>query len=173
MRTPENSWLWGTLINKSSSKSLHTYTETKLHPRANKFQSKTYHANSPATQEHSPELQYTGCPKSLQTHWHLITHYWKLHCTPERRNPSPPTRTPKQASLTRKPWQAPVQPHPQWGNSTIKRTPQTARIWKGQPKHLENKMELQINSLETRIEKIQEMFNKDLEEIKNSQWIMQ
>ena len=32
--------------------------------------------------------------------------------------------------------------------------------------NLENKMELQINSLETRIEKIQEMFNKDLEEIR-------
>ena len=31
---------------------------------------------------------------------------------------------------------------------------------------LENKLELQINSLETRIEKMQEMFNKDLEEIK-------
>ena len=30
-------------------------------------------------------------------------------------------------------------------------------------------MELQINSLETKIEKIQEMFNKDLEEIKKSQ----
>ena len=37
---------------------------------------------------------------------------------------------------------------------------------------LENKIELQINSLETRIEKMQEMFNKDLEEIKNSQSIM-
>ena len=32
--------------------------------------------------------------------------------------------------------------------------------------NLENKMELQINSLETRIEKMQEMFNKDLEEVK-------
>ena len=32
--------------------------------------------------------------------------------------------------------------------------------------NLENKMELPINSLETRIEKMQEMFNKDLEEIK-------
>ena len=31
-----------------------------------------------------------------------------------------------------------------------------------------NKMELQINSLETRIEKRQEMFNKDIEEIKKS-----
>ena len=38
--------------------------------------------------------------------------------------------------------------------------------------NLENKMELQINTLETRIEKMQEMFNKDLEEIKKSQSIM-
>ena len=33
-------------------------------------------------------------------------------------------------------------------------------------------MESQINSLETRIEKMQERFNKDLEEIKKSQYIM-
>ena len=33
--------------------------------------------------------------------------------------------------------------------------------------NLENKMELQINSLETSIEKVQEMFNMDLEEIKS------
>ena len=100
-------------------------------------------------------------------------------------------------------------------NNAIKRTPQTARIQKGHPKHsnlnkmkrqrntqqvkeqdkcppnqtkeekignlpdkefrimimkmiqnLENNVELQINSLETRTEKRQEMFNKDLEEIK-------
>ena len=38
--------------------------------------------------------------------------------------------------------------------------------------NIENKMELQINSLETRIEKIQEKFNRDLEEIKKSQSIM-
>ena len=38
--------------------------------------------------------------------------------------------------------------------------------------NLENKTELQINSLETRIEKMQERFNKDLEEIKKSQSIM-
>ena len=31
--------------------------------------------------------------------------------------------------------------------------------------NLENKKELQMNSLETRIEKMQERFNKDLEEI--------
>ena len=38
--------------------------------------------------------------------------------------------------------------------------------------NFENKMELKINSLETRIEKMQEKFNKDLEEIKKSQSIM-
>ena len=36
--------------------------------------------------------------------------------------------------------------------------------------NLENQMESQINNLETRIEKIR--FNKDLEEIKKSQYIM-
>jgi len=75
--------------------------ETKLHPRANKFQSKTYHANSPATQEHSPEHEKAGFPKSHQIHRHLKTHYWILHC--ERINPTPPTRTPMQASQNRKP----------------------------------------------------------------------
>ena len=34
--------------------------------------------------------------------------------------------------------------------------------------NFENKMELKINSLETSIEKMQEKFNKDLEEIKKS-----
>ena len=38
--------------------------------------------------------------------------------------------------------------------------------------NLENKMESQIESLETSIEKMQERFNKDLEEIKKSQYIM-
>ena len=43
--------------------------------------------------------------------------------------------------------------------------------------NLENKMELQINKslspiLETMIEKMQESFNKDLEEIKKSQYMM-
>ena len=37
--------------------------------------------------------------------------------------------------------------------------------------NLDNKMGLQINSLETRIEKMQEMFNKD-PEVKKSQSIM-
>ena len=34
--------------------------------------------------------------------------------------------------------------------------------------NLESKLELQINSLETKMEKMQEMFNEDLEEIKKS-----
>ena len=38
--------------------------------------------------------------------------------------------------------------------------------------NFQKKMELQINSLETRIETIQEKFNKDLEEIKKIQSIM-
>ena len=38
--------------------------------------------------------------------------------------------------------------------------------------NLENKKELQIHILETRIEKMQARFNKDLEEIKKSQYIM-
>ena len=38
--------------------------------------------------------------------------------------------------------------------------------------NFENKMESQINRLETRIEKMQEMFNQDLEETKKSQSIM-
>ena len=38
--------------------------------------------------------------------------------------------------------------------------------------NFENKMELQKYRLETRIGKMQEMFNKDLEEIKKSQSIM-
>ena len=38
--------------------------------------------------------------------------------------------------------------------------------------NLEKKMELQINRLESRIEKMQQMFKKNLEEIKKSQSIM-
>ena len=38
--------------------------------------------------------------------------------------------------------------------------------------NLENTMKLHINSLETRMEKMQEMFNKDLEEKQKSQLIM-
>ena len=30
-------------------------------------------------------------PKVTPNHWPLKTHCWALHCTPERRNPAPPT----------------------------------------------------------------------------------
>ena len=40
---------------KSPTKSLFTYTETTLHPRANKLQSKTHHVNSLAKQGHNLE----------------------------------------------------------------------------------------------------------------------
>ena len=36
--------------------------------------------------------------------------------------------------------------------------------------NIEDKMEAQINRLEAQIEKMQEMFNKHLEELKNKQW---
>ena len=157
-------------------------------------------------QEHSPEHQYTVTPNPQN---HLKTHYLTLHCTPERRNPDPPTRTPTEASLTRKPWQV-NRPTPPNGRSLHnKKEPQTTRIQKGHPKHsninkmkrqrntqqvkehekclpsqtkeeeignlpkkefrimiikmiqnLENKMKLQINSLETRIKKMQEMLTR-------------
>ena len=160
-------------------------------------------------QKHSPERQYAGCPKSHQTH--RKTHYWTLHCTPERRNPAPRTRTLTQDSLTSKPRQAKHPAPPTGRNLHNKKESQTTRIQQGHPKssnlnkmkrqrntqqvkehekcppsqtkeedignlpekefkimiikmiqNLENKMELQINNLETRIEKMQEMFNKDL-----------
>ena len=121
LRMPENSWLQGTLIDKNISKSLHTYTETKLHPRDNKFQSKTYQANSPTTQEPKPVHKNIGSQKSHQTHRHLKTHSWTLLRTPEKRDPAPPTMTPMQASLTRKLWWA-TRPTPyKGGTSTIQR----------------------------------------------------
>ena len=57
-----------------------------------------------------------------QTHRNLKTHSWTLHCSPERGDPAPPTRTWTQASLTRKNLDKPlIQPHPQRAGSTIKR----------------------------------------------------
>ena len=154
-------------------------------------------------QEHNPEHYNTGGQKSHQTHRHLKTHYWTLHCTWERGDSAPPTRTPTHVSLTRKPWQATCPTPPTGRNPHNKKEPQTTSIQKGHPKqsnlnkmkrqrniqqvkehdkcppkqtkeeeigslpekefrimivkmilNLENKMELQRNSLETRIEKM-------------------
>ena len=103
LRTPENSWLQGTLIDRSSSNA--SIPTLKPSTTQGPTSSRARHTKQ-ILQQHSPELQYTGCPKSPQNDSHLITHYWTLHCTPERRNPAPPTRTLTQASLTKKPWQA-------------------------------------------------------------------
>ena len=49
---------------------------------------------------------YTGCPKLLQNHWYwyLITHYWTLHCIPEKKSSSTHQNTdtsfPNQETLT-------------------------------------------------------------------------
>ena len=127
--------------------SLHAYTETKYNPRANKLQRMTYHTKCPATQEHSPERQHTGCPKWLQTHRHLKTHYWTIYCILETRNPALPIRTLTQACLTRKPWQATFPTPPTRRNLNNKEEPQTARIKKGHPKHSNlNKMKRQRNT---------------------------
>ena len=70
---------------------------------------------------------------------------WTLHCTPERGNPAPPTRTLTQASLTRDLDKPLVQPYPQGGTSTIKRIHKLS-IQKGHPKHSNlNKMKRQRN----------------------------
>ena len=145
-------------------------------------------------------------PKPLMPHNQLLV--TSLH---SREKKSSSTHQNSNTSL-RKPL---IQPRPQWGNSTMQRTPQTARIQKGHHKcsninkmkrqrntqqvkeqekcppnqtkeeeignlpekefwilivkmiqNLEIKMEPQINSLETRIGKMQERFKKDIEEIK-------
>jgi len=62
-----------------------------------------------------------GYPKPCQTHRHLQTHYWALHCTPERRDPAPTTRTQSQLPQPGNLDKTLVQPHPQGADSTIKR----------------------------------------------------
>ena len=146
LRMPENSWLRWTLIDKSSSEILHIYTETKLHPKANKFQSKIYQANSPTMQKHNSDHKNIDGQKSHQTLRHLKTHYWTLHCTPEKRDPAPSTRTQTEASLTRKPWQATRANPPTGRNLQNNEEQQTYNIQKGHPKHSNlNKMKRQRN----------------------------
>jgi len=76
-------------------------------------------------------LQYTGCSSiyRLSIYRHLKIHYWTLHCTPERRNPAPPTNTsfPNQKTLTL------VPPHTQEGTSTIKRNHKLPEYRKATP----------------------------------------
>ena len=73
-------------------------------------------------------------------------HYWTIHCNPKRRDSAPPTRTPMQAYLARKPWQATCPNPPTGRNLHDKEEPQNSSILKGNPKHSNlNKMKRQRN----------------------------
>jgi len=86
---------------KELIKCLHTYTETKHHPKANKFQSKTYHANSPntGTQPSISIYRPKVTPNPLTSQNSLPD--TSLHSREKKSRST--TRTPTQASLTRKP----------------------------------------------------------------------
>ena len=102
-----STWLQGTLIDRSASNA----SIPALKPSTTqgpKVSGQDIPSKFSSNKEHSPELQDTGSPKSPQNHRHPITHYWTFHRTPERRNTAPPTRTPTQASLTKKPWHSPL-----------------------------------------------------------------
>ena len=122
------------LIDKNSSKSLHTYTETKFHPRANKFQRKHTKLILQQSMNITMSTKYRQ-PKVTPNHRHLKTHYWTLHCTPERSALAPPIRTPMQASLARKSRQATHPTPPTGRNLHNKEEPQTSSTQKGHPKH--------------------------------------
>ena len=189
-------------------------TETK--PTQGPTSSRAWHTTQILQQHRNTHLSFNiQAAQNYSKTIHIITHYWTLHCTPERSNPAPLTKIPTQASLTRKPWQATSSISPTRSNLHNKEEPQTSSVQKGHPKrsniakmkrqrntqqvkeqekcppnqtkeeevgklpekefqilivkmiqNLEIKMESQINSLETRIEKMQERFNKDLEEIR-------
>ena len=85
-------------------------------------------------------------PKSLTSHNSLLdTSLHSREKKPSSTHQNTDTSFPNQETLTShpKPWQS----HPQQGNSTIKRTLQTARIQKGHPKHSNiNKMKRQRNT---------------------------
>ena len=83
----------------------------------------------------------------LKNHRHLITHYWTFHCTPERRDPVPPTRTQTQAPLTRKLGQATSLTPPIGSKLHNKEEPHTSSLQKGHPKHSNiNKTKRQRNT---------------------------
>ena len=72
-------------------------------PKGQQVPKQTCHSNSPATQEHSPELQYTGSSKLFQNLWSLITHYLSLHSRekkPSSTHQNSNTSLPNQETLT-------------------------------------------------------------------------
>ena len=110
------------LIDKSPPKSFHTYTETKFHPRASKFQCETPDANSlinrnttlnirsQAAQSHTKPIDITK-----RTTRHLIAlQREEIHLhPPEHRHKFPQPGNPDKLL---------IQPHPQGADTTIKRS---------------------------------------------------
>ena len=66
------------------------------------------------------------------------THFWTLHCTPDKRDPAPLTRTQTWAPLTRKPWQVTSPTPPTGGRLYNKEEPQTSSLQKGQQQSKQN-----------------------------------
>ena len=83
---------------------------------------------------------------AAQTHRQPKTHYWTFHCTPEKRDPGPSTRTQIKAPPTRKPWKATSLTSPTGIRLHNKDEPQTSSLQKWHPKHSNlNKMMRQRN----------------------------
>ena len=81
------------------------------------------------------------------TQTHLKTHYLAPHCTSERRNQVPCTRTPTKTSLTRTPWQPFIQTQRLGKTSTIKRNHRPEELQKAHSRHSNlNKMKRQRNT---------------------------
>ena len=135
---PENSWFHRTLINKSSSLNIHTYTEMKHHPRTNLLvaeQDKTcsFTSNS-GTQLQVAQTHYKPIDTPKLNTGHLIAL--------QRQE----IQLRLQACLTRKPWQATSPTWPTASNLHNKEEPQTYRLCKSYPKHSNvNKVKRQRN----------------------------
>ena len=147
LRTPENSWLQGTLIDRSSSNA----SIPTLKPRTTQGQqvpeqdiSCKFSSNTGTQSWASIYRLPKVTPNPLTSHNSLLD--TSLHSR-EKKSSSTHQNTetsfPNQETLTSHPYKL----DPQWGNSTIKRTPQTARIQKAHPKHRNiNRMKRQRNT---------------------------
>jgi len=138
---------------------------------------------------HSREKRFSSTHQNTNTSFpnqetltsHLSNTGKTLHNKEEPQTPSIQKGHPKHSSLTKMKRQRNIQQVKELDKSPPNQTEEEdigslsekefRRMIVKMIQNLENKMELQINSLETRIEKMQEMLNKDLEEIKKSQSI--
>ena len=119
LRTPENSWLQGTLIDRTSSKaSIPTMKpHTTQGPTSSRARYTMEFSSNTGTQPWASIYRLANHTKPTDISKPTTGHFIAL----QTGNPAPPTRTPTKASLTRKPWQA-ISPIPPPGpTSTIKR----------------------------------------------------